>query len=242
MLYGINPASNGIVWWDRWAQENHNCVVLARSGAGKSYFVKLDVLRSLYHGVQVAVIDPEDEYQRLADAVGGTVVALGAPGVKLNPLDLPAGDHPPRRADPPRPVPAHLHRRPARPATRTRPNAAALDRAILAAYRSAGITADPATHHRPAPLLADLARHSAADGDPGRDRARGPARAVGDRLVQRPVRRAHHRTARTGTWSCGRCGSSPTNCAPPARSWPWTTSGAKSTYPPAADTGRSPPR
>ena len=92
VLYGINPASNGIVWWDRWAQDNHNTVVLARSGAGKSYFVKLDVLRSLYAGVQVSVIDPEDEYLRLAAAVGGTVVRLGAPGVKLNPLDLPVGD------------------------------------------------------------------------------------------------------------------------------------------------------
>src|SRR6185369_13464252 len=84
-----------IVWWDRWAQENHNSVVLARSGAGKSYFVKLDVLRSLYQGVQVSVIDPEDEYQRLADAVGGIVVKLGGAGVKLNPLDLPVGDRRP---------------------------------------------------------------------------------------------------------------------------------------------------
>ncbi|GAB3861898.1 hypothetical protein GCM10027610_105260 [Dactylosporangium cerinum] len=85
VLYGINPDSSGIVWWDRWAQENHNSVVLARSGAGKSYFVKLDVLRNLYQGVVVSIVDPEDEYLRLADAVGGTVVRLGQPGVKINP-------------------------------------------------------------------------------------------------------------------------------------------------------------
>jgi type IV secretory pathway VirB4 component len=165
VLYGINPASNGIVWWDRWAQENHNTVVLARSGAGKSYFVKLEVLRSLYTGVQVSVIDPEDEYVRLATAVDGTIVRLGVQGVKINPLDLPTGDTRPdvltRRG-------LFLHtfvsvllgEQPA-PAER-----AALDRAILGCYRTFGITADPATHHRPAPLLRDLASTLDADPDP----------------------------------------------------------------------------
>ena len=165
VLYGINPASNGIVWWDRWAQENHNTVVLARSGAGKSYFVKLEVLRSLYTGVQVSVIDPEDEYLRLAAAVDGAVVRLGAPGVKINPLDLPTGDTRPdvltRRG-------LFLHtfvsvllgEQPA-PAER-----AALDRAILGCYRTFGITPDPATHHRPAPLLRDLTSTLDADPDP----------------------------------------------------------------------------
>jgi hypothetical protein len=80
VLYGVNPDSGGIVWWDRWSQENHNSVVIARSGAGKSYFVKLEVLRSLYQGVRVEVIDPEDEYLRLADTVGGVSVQLGTPG------------------------------------------------------------------------------------------------------------------------------------------------------------------
>jgi type IV secretory pathway VirB4 component len=170
VLYGVNPDSQGIVWWDRWAQENHNCVVLARSGAGKSYFVKLDVLRQLYQGVHVAVIDPEDEYVRLADAVGGTIVRLGAPGVKINPLDLPVGDTRPdvltRRG-------LFLHtliavllgssgREPALSAAMK----AALDRAIGAVYRGSGITPDPATHHRPAPLLGDLAATLAADTDP----------------------------------------------------------------------------
>ncbi|MBQ0977893.1 VirB4 family type IV secretion system protein [Micromonospora sp. M61] len=165
VLYGINPASSGIVWWDRWTQENHNSIVLARSGAGKSYFVKLEILRNLYQGVQVAVVDPEDEYLRLADAVGGSIVRLGLPGVKINPLDLPVGDRRPdtltRRA-----LFLHTlisvllgHQPP--PAER-----AALDRAILAVYRAAGITADPATHHRPAPLLRDLAATLRADDDP----------------------------------------------------------------------------
>ncbi len=95
MLYGPNPDSNGIVWWDRWAQHNHNSVVLARSGAGKSYFVKLEVLRSLADGIHVAVIDPEDEYGRLAAAVGGITIQLGVAGIRLNPLDIPPGDRRP---------------------------------------------------------------------------------------------------------------------------------------------------
>ena len=90
VLYGLNAASPGVVCWGRWAQDNHNSVILGRSGGGKSYLAKLDILRSLYIGVQAAVIDPEDEYARLAEAAGGTVIRPGAAGVRLNPLDLPA--------------------------------------------------------------------------------------------------------------------------------------------------------
>ncbi|MEU5554132.1 DUF87 domain-containing protein [Micromonospora sp. NPDC047793] len=165
VLYGVNPDSHGIVWWDRWTQENHNSVVLARSGAGKSYFVKLEILRNLYQQVHVAVIDPEDEYLRLADAVGGTLVRLGAPGVKINPLDLPTGDTRPdvltRRGLFLHTLIAVLLGQQPPPAER-----AALDRAILAVYRHAGITTDPATHHRPAPLLRDLTGCLDADTDP----------------------------------------------------------------------------
>ncbi|MFI8802777.1 VirB4 family type IV secretion system protein [Micromonospora chalcea] len=165
VLYGVNPDSQGIVCWDRWAQENHNSVILARSGAGKSYLVKLDILRQLYQGVQVAVVDPEDEYLRLADAVGGTIVRLGAPGVKINPLDLPTGDGRPdvltRRGLFLHTLISVLLGQVPPPAER-----AALDRAILQVYRQAGITADPATHHRPAPLLKDLAATLRADDNP----------------------------------------------------------------------------
>jgi len=156
VLYGLNTASAGVVWWDRWAQENHNSVVVARSGAGKSYLVKLEVLRSLYAGVRVAVIDPEDEYLRLTEAVGGTAIQLGAPGIRINPFDLPAGDRRPdaltRRALFLHTLIAVLLGQQPPPAER-----AALDRAILATYAAAGITNDPATWTRSAPLLRDLA-------------------------------------------------------------------------------------
>ena len=164
VLYGLNTASNGVVLWNRWAQDNHNSVVLARSGAGKSYFVKLEVLRNLYQGTAVSVIDPEDEYTPLAEYVGGAIVQLGMPGVRVNPFDLPADDRPDtltRRG-------LFLHTLLAVMLGAAPPPAerAALDRAITATYSRAGFNADPATWGRPAPLLRDLAAVLAEDDDP----------------------------------------------------------------------------
>ena len=165
VLYGVNTASNGIVWWDRWACDNHNSVVLARSGAGKSYLVKLEILRSLYDRVLVAVIDPEDEYLRLCDTVGGTAIQLGAPGIRVNPFDIPPGD---RRADALTRRALFLHTLVAVLLGQQPPPAerVALDKAITAAYTAAGIDNDPATWTRPAPLLRDLTTHLHTAVDP----------------------------------------------------------------------------
>ena len=89
ILYGANTAGPGLVAWDRWACDNHNSVTLAASGAGKSYLAKLEVLRNAYQGTECWIIDPEDEYARLAAGTGGAYVHLGADGVRLNPFDLP---------------------------------------------------------------------------------------------------------------------------------------------------------
>jgi type IV secretory pathway VirB4 component len=170
VLYGVNTTSAGVLLWDRWAQDNHNSVVLARSGAGKSYFVKLEVLRSLYQGVQVAVVDPEDEYAKLAEHVGGVIVQLGQSGVRVNPLDLPRDDRPDtltRRG-------LFLHTLIAVMLGAATPGGAAmspaeraaLDRAITTTYAAAGITADPTTWTTPAPLLRDLAAKLGGDPDP----------------------------------------------------------------------------
>ncbi|MCW6003725.1 DUF87 domain-containing protein [Micromonospora sp. CPCC 205371] len=164
VLYGVNTTSPGVLIWNRWAQDNHNSVVLARSGAGKSYFVKLEVLRSLYQGVDVAVIDPEDEYTVLAEHVGGTVVQLGQPGVRINPLDVPDD----QRADTLTRRGLYLHTLIAVMLGAAPPptERAALDRAITSTYAKAGITSDPGTWSRPAPLLRDLAATLRADTDP----------------------------------------------------------------------------
>lgn len=113
VLYGANAASSSLVFWDRFAAENHNSVTLARSGAGKSYHTKLEIIRSLYRGVQVHVVDPENEYDRLSNAVGGGYLQLGAHQVRLNPFDLPAlrRRRRRRRADPPGAVHPHLRLR-----------------------------------------------------------------------------------------------------------------------------------
>jgi type IV secretory pathway VirB4 component len=173
VLYGVNATSAGVVCWDRWAQDNHNSILIGRSGSGKSYLAKLDLLRSLYTGVHAAVIDPEDEYARLTTAAGGTTVRVGAEGVRLNPFDLPTlsdgarvgGDGLIRRALFMHTFIGVLLGEPLSAADR-----AALDQAIMATYQQAGITTDPRTWARPAPLLADLAallRHTGSKAGAG---------------------------------------------------------------------------
>ena len=180
VLYGYNVGSQGLVHWDRFGDgmHNHNSVILGRSGAGKSYLVKLELLRSLYRGIEIAVVDPEDEYARLAAAVGGTYVHLGARGVRLNPFDLPIHT----RADGRRTAPKDaLVRRSLFLHTviavlvggeLEAAERAALDRAIAVTYQSVGITADARTWTRPSPTLRVLRDQLAGAAQSG-DRAAG---------------------------------------------------------------------
>jgi type IV secretory pathway VirB4 component len=173
VLYGLNLASTGVIVWDRWAQDNYNAVILARSGAGKSFLAKLDLLRNLYLGVDAFVIDPEDEYLALADAVGGTVIRPGAPEVRINPLDLHPGDGDDalyRRTQFMQTFTAVIAAGDGAAAGASLPpdEAAALDDAVLAAYRSKGITTDSRTWRRPAPLLADVEAALRGLGEHGR--------------------------------------------------------------------------
>ncbi|MBL8031181.1 MAG: ATP-binding protein, partial [Candidatus Doudnabacteria bacterium] len=92
ILYGINRHNNSLILFDRFKMENANFVIFAKSGAGKSYAIKLEILRSLMVGTEVIVIDPENEYEHLAEAVGGSFVniSLNSPS-RINPFDLPRG-------------------------------------------------------------------------------------------------------------------------------------------------------
>ena len=174
VLYGLNATSAGVVCWDRWACDNHNSVIIGRSGGGKSYLAKLGILRCLYQGVQVAVVDPEDEYTRLAAAAGGASVRLGAEGVRLNPFDLPVVRDPGRaRADGlmRRALFLHTFLAVLLGQVPTAAQKAALDQAIMDCYHAAGITADPRTWARPAPLLAGLAAALRGAGDTGAELA-----------------------------------------------------------------------
>jgi len=90
ILYGINTHNNSLVLFDRFSLENANMVVFGKAGGGKSYAIKLEILRSLMFGTQVFVIDPENEYKFLADTVGGTIVKISiASDNHINPFDLP---------------------------------------------------------------------------------------------------------------------------------------------------------
>ncbi|MFH1744883.1 MAG: DUF87 domain-containing protein [bacterium] len=90
ILYGINRHNNSLILFDRFSMQNANTVVFATSGAGKSYAIKLEVLRSLMIGTDVMIIDPEHEYKHLSDAVGGTYINLSLSSEsKINPFDLP---------------------------------------------------------------------------------------------------------------------------------------------------------
>ncbi|MEK7565215.1 MAG: ATP-binding protein [Patescibacteria group bacterium] len=89
VLYGINRHNNSLILFDRFSLENANTVVFAKSGSGKSYTVKLEVLRSLMLGTDVIIIDPESEYKYLNDVVGGTFVNISLTSSNhINPFDL----------------------------------------------------------------------------------------------------------------------------------------------------------
>ncbi len=91
ILYGINQHNNSLILFDRFSLENANSILFAKSGSGKSYAVKLEILRSLMQKIDVIIIDPENEYQFLADAVGGSFFNISLAGTNhINPFDLPA--------------------------------------------------------------------------------------------------------------------------------------------------------
>ncbi|MDR7171733.1 hypothetical protein J2W56_005494 [Nocardia kruczakiae] len=186
VLYGRDGAA-GLLFHDRFApaMHNHNEVILGRSGSGKSYLAKTSILRSLYRGIETIVIDPENEYAALCDALGGTHIRLGAPGVCLNPFDLdihvsPTGRHT-------APADALLRRKlylhtviAVLLGEQTPAQRAALDTAITDSYAAAGITDDPSTWVRPAPTLSMLRDQLAAGNLVAADLADGLAPYTGE--------------------------------------------------------------
>ncbi|MDQ1299699.1 MAG: conjugal transfer ATP-binding protein TraC [Patescibacteria group bacterium] len=90
ILYGINRHNASLILFDRFSLENYNSVVFAKSGSGKSYAVKLEILRTLMFGADVIVIDPEREYENLASATGGRTFNISLSSEHhINPFDLP---------------------------------------------------------------------------------------------------------------------------------------------------------
>lgn len=170
VLYGINMHNNGLVIFDRFSLENANMVVFAKSGAGKSFTVKLEALRTMMMGSDVIIIDPENEYQRLADAVGGSYIRLSLNSqTRINPFDLPRVVDSEDADDSLRANLVTLHgllrlmlggsqvaQNGAIMAGLAPSEEADLDQALIDTYARVGITSDPLTHNSQPPTISDL--------------------------------------------------------------------------------------
>ncbi len=173
ILYGLNMHNNGLVIFDRFTLENGNSVVFAKSGAGKSFTVKLEALRSLMFGTEVFIIDPENEYQRMCEAVAGAYVRLSlSSNTRINPFDLPRVIDTDEADNALRSNLITLHgllrlmmggaqsqmlggNSTMVPALNP-VEEADLDAALIETYAKAGITNDPLTHTAQPPTVADL--------------------------------------------------------------------------------------
>ncbi len=162
ILYGLNRHNNSLVLFDRFNLENANSVVFAKAGAGKSYAVKIEALRSLMLGTDVIVIDPENEYKALCEAVGGSYLNISLNSDKrINPFDLPkAGKQVQSGAsgeDILRSNVTMLHGFVALLLGGVSPEEdAVLEKALYETYALKDITADPESQGNTPPLLSDL--------------------------------------------------------------------------------------
>jgi type IV secretory pathway VirB4 component len=156
VLYGINSQNESFIIFDRFSLENANMTIFATSGAGKSYFVKLEALRSLMTGTEVIVIDPESEYKPLTAAVGGEYISFSfnAPA-KINPFDLAQIREEGENQLGQKILSLHSLLKVIMGAI-TPTQEALLDRALVMTYRNKGITMDPDTQSREPPLMEDL--------------------------------------------------------------------------------------
>ncbi|MBD3329094.1 DUF87 domain-containing protein [Candidatus Dojkabacteria bacterium] len=158
IMYGINQHNRSLVIFDRFDLENFNTVVFAKSGAGKSYFVKLEAIRSHMFGTNIIIIDPEHEYERLSDAVNGAYISFSQDkGHKINPFELSGLGDPNDDELREKILSLEGFLRLLMGGKLTSIELAILDRALILTYREKGITLDPATQrNKKPPLLEDL--------------------------------------------------------------------------------------
>jgi conjugal transfer ATP-binding protein TraC len=156
IMYGINAHNDSLIIFDRFSLENANSVVFAKSGAGKSYMVKLEALRSMFFDTEIIVIDPESEYKNLCAAIGGDRISFSFNSqVKINPFDLSQIYNDEENELGLKILSLHSlfkiimgNLDPIEEAI--------LDRALVSTYKQKGITPDPASQKNAPPLLEDL--------------------------------------------------------------------------------------
>jgi len=156
IMYGINMHNKSLVIFDRFELENANAVVFAKSGAGKSYLVKLEAIRSLMLGTDVIIIDPEREYEDLSKAVEGSYISFSQDkGNKMNPFELSgvADDDEDELRIKLLSLQGFFK---VMFDGLTSIETSILDRALILTYREKGITFDPSTQKNTPPLLEDL--------------------------------------------------------------------------------------
>jgi conjugal transfer ATP-binding protein TraC len=156
IVYGINEHNDSLVIFDRFKMENANMVIFAKSGAGKSYTVKLEILRQMMFGAEVLVLDPEREYEDLCTALDGEYINFSFNGeTKINPFDLSNLYEEGENELGQKIITLHGLLK-VMLGEMTASQEAMLDRALVAAYKAKGITPDPATQTNEPPLMEDL--------------------------------------------------------------------------------------
>lgn len=155
IVYGINEHNDSLVIFDRFKMESYNMVIFAKSGAGKSYTVKLEILRQMMFGVECIVMDPEHEYEDLAKALDGEYInfTFGS-HAKINPFDLSNLYEEGENELGQKILSLHGLLK-VMLGQMTPQQEALLDRALVAAYKAKGITPDPATQINEPPLMED---------------------------------------------------------------------------------------
>lgn len=156
ILYGINEHNESLVIFDRFTLENANMAVFGKSGGGKSYMVKLEVLRSIMFGTEVIIIDPENEYEEMCKAVSGEYITFSFnSSTKLNPFDLTQLTDSGENELGQKILSLHgLFK--VIMGELTAVEGALLDRALILTYKQKGITQDPETQNKEPPLMEDL--------------------------------------------------------------------------------------
>jgi len=156
IMFGINEHNGSLVIFDRFSMPNYNSVVFASAGAGKSYMIKLEAMRSLMLGTDIIVIDPENEYKNLAESVGGQYIAFGyGEASKINPFDLSLVTEEGENALNDKILTLHKMFK-IMLGTMDPIEESILDKSIMEAYKAKGISPDPETQNREAPLIEDL--------------------------------------------------------------------------------------
>ncbi|HEY4523938.1 MAG TPA: DUF87 domain-containing protein [Candidatus Paceibacterota bacterium] len=158
IMYGINRHNNTLVIFDRFSLENGNMTVFAKAGAGKSYSTKLEIIRTLMMGTDVLVVDPENEYETLSKAMGGSIFKLGLNSEHhINPFDIPPV---PEDEDPGEVLRGHILNLTGLVklmlGSVTPEEDALIDQAISETYASRGIVTGQSFKGIEAPLLSDF--------------------------------------------------------------------------------------